>query len=364
LSYEEVNDLVKPTDEALDLLHEWLALNGITNLSYSPAKDWINIYVDVDTAERLLDTSYSIYEHADGTRLARTESWSLPKHLHAHIDTIQPTTSFMRPQAKKLIYKTFEKPTMPIGYKPPTNPEIAEVCTWNGTTPACFAALYGTKGYKQQVPGKNQIGFNNFLDEVPIRPDTAKFLSIYQPKVVKGAYNFKFVDIDNGPSQDGPLTPEQLGNNTSKEANLDVQTIVGMTYPMPVTAWSTGGEPPQIGDIAAGEDPGNEPYLAWANYVLAQKFVPQVISTSYGDDEQTVPIAYAKRVCNSFAQLGARGVSLLFASGDGGAGDIAGNDAEACVSNDGKNTLKYVPPSLDFLPLVLFFTFPPSDSQT
>lgn len=68
-----------------------------------------------------------------------------------------------------------------------------------------------------------------------------------------------------------------------------------------------------------------------------------MISTSYGDDEITVPIEYAKRVCNSFAQLGARGVSLLFSSGDGGAGGIAGNNASACISNDGKNTFQFLP---------------------
>lgn len=108
------------------------------------------------------------------------------------------------------------------------------------------------------------------------------------------------------------------------------------------TAYSTGGVPPEIPDAAAGDPPGNEPYLDWVNYVLAAKSLPQVISTSYGDDEQTVPKDYAIRVCNSFAQLGARGISLLFSSGDGGAGDIAGNDAEACISNDGKNTTKFL----------------------
>lgn len=169
---------------------------------------------------------------------------------------------------------------------------------------------------------------------------------------MSGAQKFKFVDIDDGPSQDGPLTPQQLEDATGKEANLDLQTIIGMTYPMPVTAFSTGGVPPQIGDAGAGEDPGNEPYLAWATYVLAQKSLPQVISTSYGDDEQTVPKDYAKRVCNSFAQLGARGISLLFSSGDGGAGDIAGNDASLCISNDGKNTTKFIasfPPSCPYI---------------
>ena len=48
--------------------------------------------------------------------------------------------------------------------------------------------------------------------------------------------------------------------------------------------------------------------------------MPQVISTSYGDDEQTVSYAYALEVCNKFAQFGARGVTLLFASGDNGVG--------------------------------------------
>ena len=149
--------------------------------------------------------------------------------------------------------------------------------------------------------------------------------------------------VAGGPSQDTGLTPAQAASGISVEANLDVQTIIGMTYPMPVTAYSTNGTPPEIPDAAAGDPPGNEPYLTWINYVLAQKNLPQVISTSYGDDEQTVPTDYAKRVCNGFAQLGARGISILFGSGDGGVGNIAGNDAASCISNDGKNTFKFIP---------------------
>ena len=119
--------------------------------------------------------------------------------------------------------------------------------------------------------------------------------------------------------------------------------------------------------------------LQWLDFVLKQKRIPQSISTSYADHEQTgkspsfypdllllklykfvVPEAYARRVCRSFAQLGevcpmrfwrilihhigARGVSVLFASGDGGVGD--GNSdpqTQQCFSNDGKNTYKFLP---------------------
>ena len=60
-------------------------------------------------------------------------------------------------------------------------------------------------------------------------------------------------------------------------------------------------------------------------------------TTSYGDDEQTVPEDYAVQVCNLFAQLGARGSSIMFSSGDDGVG---GGD---CLSNDGTNTKKFLP---------------------
>lgn len=50
-----------------------------------------------------------------------------------------------------------------------------------------------------------------------------------------------------------------------------------------------------------------------------------------------VPLDYATEVCNLFAQLGARGSSIMFSSGDDGVG--AGN----CLTNDGKNTKRFQP---------------------
>lgn len=82
----------------------------------------------------------------------------------------------------------------------------------------------------------------------------------------------------------------------------------------------------------------NEPYYDWLTYILNKTDgIPQTITTSYGDDEQTVPNDYANKVCTSFAQLGTRGVSLLFSSGDSGVG---GGD---CKTNDGKNTVQFQP---------------------
>ncbi|KAF2020370.1 subtilisin-like protein [Aaosphaeria arxii CBS 175.79] len=337
LSADEVNELVKPTKKTSDLVHEWLYENGIEDLHYSAAKDWITIHVPVELAERLLDTEYHNYKHVDGNKVvARTTSWSLPRHLHNHIDAIQPTTSFFRAAANEETY--FNAPAeVPESYKKPTDDVIARVCNVTSVTPECFANLYHTKGYKAKAGDKNTVGFNNFLGEVPIRPDAELFLKKYRPEAVESAKSFKAFSINGGPVQDGPLTANQSAEGTSKEANLDVQAIAGISWPVPIVSFSTAGEPPFNPDIST-PDNSNEPYLVWVNWLLSQKKIPQVISTSYSDSEQTVPRSYADRVCKQFAQVGARGTTLFFSSGDRGVGGT-----DKCFSNDGKNSTRFLP---------------------
>ena len=73
---------------------------------------------------------------------------------------------------------------------------------------------------------------------------------------------------------------------------------------------------------------------------MSDSQIPYVVSTSYGDDEITVPPSYADRVCRGFAALGARGVTLFFSSGDAGVGS---DNSTECYSNDGKNTSMFLP---------------------
>lgn len=102
--------------------------------------------------------------------------------------------------------------------------------------------------------------------------------------------------------------------------------------------YSTGGVAPFHPDMHVVED-GNEPYLEWVSYMLSAPEPPAlIVSTSYADREQTVPRAYADRVCKEFAMLGARGVTLLFASGDKGVGRNG-----TCVTNDGTSREEFLP---------------------
>jgi tripeptidyl-peptidase I len=333
MSPEEVHDLIKPSEEALDSIHEWLNDNGVDTLTYSPAKDWIHATIPVELAELLLDTKYSTYKHEDGSQVVRTTSWSIPKHIHEHVDSIQPTTSFLRFAPKNVEFLSSRNAIQERSESPPTDPELAKLCYKYGVSPACFKALYKINDYKPTAKG-NEIAFTNYLSEVPIRPDLDKFLHKYVPQASPNTASiFPQISIADGPTQDGPITPAQINATLCKEANLDVQSIHGMVYPIPVTSYSTGGSPP-----SDPVDNDNEPYEVWLNYILALKSIPQVISTSYADEEQTVPTSYASRVCRQFAQLGARGVSVLFASGDDGVGTNG-----TCLSNDGLNTTMFLP---------------------
>lgn len=335
LSGDEVDALVRPTKETSDLVREWLAENGISDVQYSSGEDWISVPLPVSVVEALLDTKYHHYKHKSGHVVARTTRWSLPLHLHDHIDTIQPTTSFFSAAAEEATYLNTPA-EVPSTYSIPSDEEIAQVCNVTSVTPECFATLYKTKGYRATAGSQNQVGFTNYLGEIPIRPDTKKFLMKYRPVAVSSAGTFRQISIDNGPMQDGPLSIEQAAQGTSREANLDVQAIAGISWPVKITSYSTGGEPPFNPDISTPTNT-NEPYLVWVNWLLKQKRIPQVISTSYGDSEQTVPKAYAERVCRQFAQVGARGTTLFFSSGDSGVGAT-----NSCFSNDGKNT-KFLP---------------------
>ena len=67
-----------------------------------------------------------------------------------------------------------------------------------------------------------------------------------------------------------------------------------------------------------------------------------------------MPVSFARRVCSEFAQLGARGVSLMFSSGDGGVGDGDPDPAtQECISNDGRNVTRFLPEFPSSCPLLV-----------
>ena len=143
---DEVNELVKPSDEALHLVREWLHEHvDLKDIESSPAGDFMSFTIPITKVEKLLKTKYSVYRHTDGSTVIRTPEWKLPLHLHDHITAVQPTTSFFRtvPQAKTFL-SVSDTVEHPEPYQPVTNPTVGQVCDTAGVTPLCLRTLYET----------------------------------------------------------------------------------------------------------------------------------------------------------------------------------------------------------------------------
>lgn len=132
----------------------------------------------------------------------------------------------------------------------------------------------------------------------------------------------------------------QGSSKDSGEANLDIQYAIALSYNTNVTYYSAGGRGPLVPDMSqpSNKSNSNEPYLEQLRYLvnLEDDQIPTVLTTSYGETEQSLPPEYMRETCDLFAQLGVRGVSVIFSSGDTGPGS-------SCQKNDGKNTTAFNP---------------------
>ena len=117
---------------------------------------------------------------------------------------------------------------------------------------------------------------------------------------------------------------------------MDIQYTVGVAGGVPVTFISVG---PNNND-------GIDGFLDIINFLIGETTPPQVLSTSYGFNEPDIPPTIAKydlrfvpmtkdscfqtsQLCDAYMQLGARGVSIFFSSGDGG---VSGSQSQSCTT--------------------------------
>ncbi|KAG6353483.1 hypothetical protein INS49_005664 [Diaporthe citri] len=162
-----------------------------------------------------------------------------------------------------------------------------------------------------------RIGFASFMGQSARYGDLAEFISELAPH--SGGLKFSFTEINGGVHlEDHPFVPF-------------VHEVSHMPY-VPLDQQATADSPSTTGS--------NEPYLELPEYLLAlnDTDLPTVLSVPDGEEEQSVPEDYAHKVCNLFMQLGARGVSVIFASGDYGPGD-------SCTSNDSSTYFQPVVPA-------------------
>ncbi|KAF7335256.1 Tripeptidyl-peptidase sed2 [Mycena sanguinolenta] len=348
LTKEEVEDLVAPHPDSAAAVNEWLSSHGIQeeDINRSPAGDWLTIRLPVWLVEKMLDTKYHIWKHAtSGDYIVRTTSYSLPKDILDHVELIQPTTMFGTFKRLKSTIHSISQANSQVQSQnqPPVSDPVTGVTVdascGSTITITCLQQMYNAVGYTPSADVGNSVGIAGYLGDFANRADLQSFFEDQVPAAAAANATYNFVSVA------GKLC--FLGFSSWLTLSKAVST-----HKIPTTlAWSltsilnlrSAGSPPFIPDVATPTDT-NEPYTDWLDFMLSYPNPPLAISTSYGDDEQTVPESFAKRACAGFAQLGARGVSLMVASGDKGVGDANLNPAtQTCFTNDGQNRTQFLP---------------------
>ena len=195
-----------------------------------------------------------------------------------------------------------------------TKTAFNQVCSTRGVTPECLRTLYGTIDYDAQVPERNSMGVVNLRCSLSSSSDIKTFLRTYRPEAETAADNLTTIHINGCPQNKSATLPAD-----ATEAALDVQTSLGIGWPTPLTVWSTNTAP------YWSHIPDYNTFSIWLDYLLQQDSIPRVISISYGHAESVYSRDSAYAMCSKYAQLAARGVSVLVGSGDYGVAGITAN---------------------------------------
>lgn len=319
LSKDEVNALFAPSNHSRTAVESWLKDAGITAVSSrGPLVDFVTT---VAKANELLGADFAWFD-VEGHKKLRTTEYSIPDTLTAHIDLVAPTTFFGRTKSHRMIP---DDETSELDSRQARN---TTTCL-SVITPDCLEEAYNYGSYKADPAAGSRVAFASFLNQSARQEDLTQYLNTFKlpPR------NFTTVLINGGEDHQDP-------NGDIGEANLDAQFLAAVTKNLPLKQFITGGSPPFVPNlrITNASTNSNEPYLDFYETLLAtdDEGVPQVLSSSYGDDEQTVPVEYAKRVCNLIGMMGLRGVTVLESSGDAGVG-------APCRANDGSGRVEFTP---------------------
>lgn len=341
VSRDEVRELRRPDQEKVDAVLGWLAESGIQGRVEG---DWVRMVVSVDQARDFLGAELAYYTFSDDeTQMApvlRAREYGVPESVRHAVGFIHPMSSFLPPirsnsgSAKRRYQKGLIRRQVP---DEPINPGDDDIlpqpgpCA-NAVTPDCIRALYNI-AYAPNSTSPSEVTYAvaGFLEQWVYHPDTHAFMEALAPYIPVAHRNIT-VELVNG--GENPQTMSRAG----LEASLDVQYALALAHPVPVTFQSTGGRGAKLDSEGNALPEGrgdNEPYLEWLEDLLEKEDadLPRVVAVSYADDEQSVPRAYALKVCDLFAALTSRGVSVVVATGDGGARGVRSGQ---CRSNDGQ----------------------------
>jgi tripeptidyl-peptidase-1 len=260
LSFERVLELQQPATGSLERVHAHLDAIGALDRRVSQAGDKVVAVVP---------------------KAVRLSAHEVPQELQDVLDgVLTPSDEFVFQPPKRRI-----RPMANASHRAAADDASACLSPLTGVTPTCLRKAYGVGDMHASHPDNLQA---LIVNQEFLPSDLAAFLSKY-----------------NLPSQDVVKYVDGTPTKAETEASLDVQYITALGSGTP-TWW-------QFLD-----DSSDNPFASWLTYMADAPKPPLVQSLSLGAPETAVGSQLVQRMNTELAALGARGVTIVFASGDSG----------------------------------------------
>ena len=288
LTRKEVQALLMPPAGFAERVASWLRASGATVTA--PNADMLEASMTASVANTVLGTTFAVFQHSEnkGATIHRaTSSYSLPADI---AECVQVVGGVLRFPGGPSLPHVVREPNFSDSVNASAWPSDCNSCGRDFTTPAVLAQRYSLGDAPTKAASGNRMG-------------TSEFQGQYWTQASLDAFG----DACSIASGDEAVA-NNIGTNGAMagvEAVLDVEYINAVAGAIPLT---------NVYDAQYSLE-------NWAKQVatLSDDEVPLVMSVSYGNDEiQQSGAAYMEAANTQFQALGARGVSVLFASGDQG----------------------------------------------
>ncbi|XP_061845816.1 tripeptidyl-peptidase 1 [Colius striatus] len=290
LSLEQLRDLVQPSPATFMAVLKWLQGHGVHKCQSVTTLDFLECHMPASTAESLLPGA-EFHRYVKGQRsVVRSPlPYTVPEELVQHIDFVGGLHRF--PAERKVVSRAWAKKEME-----PRQQHRGKAAFHLGVTPSIIRKRYNMTGADVGLQPNNSQACAQFLEQFFHQADVAEFMRLFGSSFTHR-------------SQVDRVVGHQGTGTAGLEASLDVEYI--MSTGANISTWVFSNP---------GRHESQEPFLAWLLLLSNMSSVPWVHSVSYGDDEDSLSVAYMQRVNTEFMKAAARGLTILFASGDDGAG--------------------------------------------
>ncbi|XP_027130578.1 tripeptidyl-peptidase 1 [Larimichthys crocea] len=285
LTLEEVSSLLRPSELTQKVVRQWLQSHGITNCLTVHTQDFLQCTMTAEVAETLLPGSKFHRYTRDSQSVVRSSApYSVHDAVHQHLDFVGGLHRFPPKVQQETKASSNRKQKQ------------SKAGVHLGVTPAILRARYNLTATDVGKAHNNSQAVAQFLEQYFSPADLAEFMTLFGRSFPHR-------------SQVDRVVGTQGAGKAGVEASLDIEYIM-----------STGANISTWLFTNPGRHESQEPFLQWMVLLNNMTDLPWVHTISYGDDEDSLSTAYMMRINTEFMKAGVRGISLLFASGDSGAG--------------------------------------------